>query len=145
MLDMFGEIIDTATKYIVWVGVGFAAFAALLLMNFISTSIAHKKREIGILRALGARSSDVFGIFFNESFVIAMINFVLATVTTFIASAVISNLLINSLGLELVLLSPGIRQVLLIFGVSLLTAFLSSILPVSKIAKKKPIDAINNR
>ena len=145
MLDMFGEIIDTATTYIVWVGVGFAVFAALLLMNFISTSISHKKREIGILRALGARSSDVFGIFFNESFVIAMINFVLASVATFVASFIISDVIIKSLGIELVLLSPGIRQVLLIFGVSLLVAFLSSILPVSKIAKKKPIDAINNR
>ena len=31
-----------------------------------------------ILRALGARGSDVFGIFFNESLVIALINFTLA-------------------------------------------------------------------
>lgn len=145
LLDEFGEIISMLTTYIVWVGVGFAVFAALLLMNFISTSISHKKREIGILRALGARSSDVFGIFFNESLVIAMINFVLATVATFIASAVISNVLITSLGIELVFLSTGIRQILLILGVSVLTAFLSSIIPVNKIARKKPIDAINNR
>ena len=145
ILDEFGEIINTATKYIVWVGVGFAAFAGLLLMNFIATSISYKKREIGILRALGARSFDVFGIFFNESFIIAFINFVLATVATFVASAIISDVLIKELGIELVLLSTGIRQVVLIFGVSLLVAFLSSLLPVYKIAKKKPIDAINNR
>ncbi len=145
LLDQFGEIIAVLLTYIVWVGVGFAVFAALLLMNFISTSISHKKREIGILRALGARSSDVFGIFFNESFVIAMINFVLATVATFVASAVISNVLITNLGIDLVFLSTGIRQILLILGVSILTAFISSIIPVNKIAKKKPIDAINNR
>ncbi len=145
MLDTFGETISIFTKYIVWVGVGFAAFAGLLLMNFISTSISYKKREIGILRALGARSSDVFGIFFNESFVIAMINFVLATIATFVVSAVVSDVLIKKLGIELVLLSTEIRQVLLIFGVSVFVAFLSSLLPVYKIAKKKPIDAINNR
>ena len=145
LLDSFGEAISILTTYIVWVGVGFAVFAALLLMNFISTSISYKKREIGILRALGARSSDVFGIFFNESLVIAMINFALATVATFVASAVISNVVITNLGIELVFLSTGVRQILLILGVSLLTAFLSSIIPVNKIAKKKPIDAINNR
>ena len=126
-------------------GIGLAVFSALMLMNFISISITYKKREIGILRALGARSFDVFGIFFNESFIIAFINFVLATVATFIASAVISDVLIKQLGIELVLLSAGIRQIALIFGVSLLVAFLSSLLPVYKIAKKKPIDAINNR
>ena len=145
ILDNFGEIIQDVATIVFWVGIGFAVFAALLLMNFISTSISYKKREIGILRALGARSSDVFGIFFNESFVIAMINFVLATIATFVASSIISTTIIEKLGVELVLLSTGIRQVALILGVSVLTAFLASLLPVYKIAKKQPIDAINNR
>ena len=145
ILDQFGEIISDVASVVFWVGVGFAVFAALLLMNFISTSISYKKREIGILRALGARSSDVFGIFFNESLVIALINFVLATVATFVASAIITNAIITQLGLQLVLLSTGIRQVVLILAVSVGTAFLASLLPVSGIAKKQPIDAINNR
>ncbi len=114
-------------------------------MNFISTSISYKKREIGILRALGARGSDVFGIFFNESAVIALINFALATIATIVTSIILNNVIITKLGLDLVLLSVGIRQILLLFGVSMGTAFLSSFLPVMKIARKKPIDAINNR
>ena len=44
-----------------------------MLSNFISVSISNKKREIGILRAVGARSLDVFKIFFSESFVIGLI------------------------------------------------------------------------
>lgn len=145
ILDQFGEIISDVASIVFWVGVGFAVFAALMLMNFISTSISYKKREIGILRALGARSSDVFGIFFNESMVIAIINFILATVATFVASGIITSSIINKLGLELVLLSTGIRQIVLILAVSVGSAFLASLLPVYKIAKKQPIDAINNR
>ncbi len=145
ILDQFGDIFNTLTEVFLYVGIGFAVFAALLLMNFISTSISYKKREIGILRALGARGSDVFGIFFNESFIIAMINFVLAMTATIVTCGILNNLIITKLGLDLVLLSVGIRQILLIFGISLLTAFLSSLLPVMKIARKKPIDAINNR
>ena len=145
ILDQFGDILNSVSEVLLYVGIGFAVFAALLLMNFISTSISYKKREIGILRALGARGSDVFGIFFNESAVIAMINFALATIATFITCGILNNVIITKLGLDLVLLSAGIRQIALIFGVSLLTAFISSFLPVMKIAKKKPIDAINNR
>ena len=63
MLDMMEEILIMMTSVFVWIAVGFAVFAALLLMNFISTSINYKKREIGVLRALGARGSDIFGIF----------------------------------------------------------------------------------
>lgn len=145
ILDNFGDMIVEVASIVFYVGIGFAVFAALLLMNFISTSISYKKREIGILRALGARGSDVFGIFFNESLVIALINFVLASIATIVASNIISASIIEALGLELVLLSTGIRQIALILGVSVLTAFVASLLPVSKIAKKQPIDAINNR
>ena len=144
-LDQFGSMITDITDVVFWVGVGFAVFAALLLMNFISTSISYKKREIGILRALGARSGDVFGIFFNESMVIALINFILATVATFVVIEIITGTIIAKLGIDIILVTAGIRQIALILGVSVLTAFLASIIPVSGIAKKQPIDAINNR
>ena len=145
ILDNFGDILNSISEVFLYVGIGFAVFASLLLMNFISTSISYKKREIGILRALGARGSDVFGIFFNESLVIAAINFVLATIATVVTCVILNNVIITRLGLDLVLLSVGIRQIALMLGISILTAFISSFLPVLKIARKKPIDAINNR
>jgi ABC-type antimicrobial peptide transport system permease subunit len=127
------------------VAIAFAFFASLLLMNFISTSINYKKREIGVLRALGARGSDIFGIFFNESTVIAFINFVLASIATVAGCLLINSALIAKLGMEVTLLNVGVRQVLLILAVSWGSAFLASLLPTFKISRKKPIDAINNR
>ncbi len=144
-LDMFEGIIGTISTVFLYVAIAFAVFASLLLMNFISTSISYKKREIGVLRALGARGSDVFGIFFNESAIIAMINFVLATIATMVACYVINIVMVKNLGIQIVLLNGNIRQPLLILAISLATAFISSLIPVIKISKKKPIDAINNR
>ena len=144
-LDMLEEILMMMTSIFVWVAVGFAVFASLLLMNFISTSINYKKREIGVLRALGARGSDIFGIFFNESTVIAFINFVLASIATVAACLVINSLMIAKLGIEIALLNVGIRQIILILAISWGAAFLASLLPTLKISRKKPIDAINNR
>jgi len=145
MLDMLEEILLMMTSVFVWVALGFALFASLMLMNFISTSISYKKREIGVLRALGARGSDVFGIFFNESLIIAAINFVLSTIATFAVCIVLNNIILSSLPVDIVLLNVGIRQLILIAGVSVLSAFLGSFLPTSKISRKRPIDAINNR
>lgn len=145
ILDQFGDIFKTISEVFLYVGIVFAVFSAFLLMNFISTSISYKRREIGILRALGARGSDVFGIFFNESLVIALINFALAAITTIVTCTVLNNLIITELGLNLVLLSVGVRQIGLMLGISILSAFLASLLPVIKISRKKPIDAINNR
>ena len=145
VMEILEDAINNTAKVFFYIAIVFAVFAAVLLMNFISTSISYKKREIGVLRALGARGSDVFGIFFNESTIIAFINFAFAAVATFIVCGVINAKLIEQLGFDIVLLNVGIRQLLLILAVSWGSAFIASLIPVSKISRKKPIDAINNR
>ena len=144
-LETANDLIETLAKVFLYVGIGFAVFAALLLMNFISTSISYKKREIGVLRAVGARSGDVFGIFFNESLIIALINFLIAVTAAFAVSIVLNGVLRNRVGILVTLLSFGIRQIALVLGASVFTAFIASFLPVSRIARKRPIDAIQNR
>ena len=144
-LDSVNDVLKILSKYFFWIGVGFAAFAALMLANFIGTSISYKKQEIGILRAIGSRSNDVFRIFFAESFIIAMINFVLSAAGVFTATALINYLLRRNVGILITVLNFGVRQIVLLLAVSILVAFLASFLPVRRIASKRPIDAIRNR
>lgn len=144
-LDSVNDALKIMSKYFFWIGVGFAAFAALMLANFIGTSISYKKQEIGILRAIGSRSNDVFRIFFAESFVIAMINFVLSSIGVFAATVIFNQLMRTQVGILITILSFGPRQLILLLAVSLLVAFIASFLPVKRIASKRPIDAIRNR
>ncbi|MCI9369423.1 MAG: ABC transporter permease [Lachnospiraceae bacterium] len=144
-LDTINEMLKVLSKVFLYVGIGFALFASLMLANFIGTSISHKKQEIGILRAIGSRSNDVFRIFFSESFIIAMINFLLSAVGVFVATSIINAVIRKELGVLITVLNFGLRQILLLFVVSLFVATLASFLPVKKIASKKPIDAIRNR
>ena len=144
-LNSFANMILSISKVLLYVGIGFAVFASFMLLNFISTSINYKKREIGVLRAIGAGKKDVFGIFFSESFVIAIINFVLATIATFVVAYFINRALYTEVGFTITLLTVGIRQILLLLAVSVGVAFIATLLPVYKIARKNPIDSINNR
>ena len=144
-LDSVNDALKIMSKYFFWIGIGFAAFAALMLANFIGTSISYKKQEIGILRAIGSRSNDVFRIFFAESFIIAMINFVLSSIGVFVATVIINQLMRTEVGILITILSFGIRQLVLLLAVSIFVAFIASFLPVKRIASKRPIDAIRNR
>ena len=144
-LDSVNDALKIMSKYFFWIGIGFAAFAALMLANFIGTSISYKKQEIGILRAIGSRSNDVFRIFFAESFIIAMINFVLSSIGVFAATVIINQLMRMEVGILITILSFGIRQLMLLLAVSIFVAFIASFLPVKRIASKRPIDAIRNR
>ena len=143
-LSMVNEILVVLGKVFLYVGIGFAVFASLMLANFISTSVSYKKQEIGILRAIGSRSADVFRIFFAEAFIIAMINYVLSVVSTLAVTIVINSALRNEAGLLITFLSFGIRQIGLLLIVSLAVALIATFLPVKKIASMKPIDAIKN-
>lgn len=145
IFDMFENVITTISSIFFYVAIVFAVFAAFLLMSFITNSVNSKKREIGVLRALGARGRDVYGIFFNESSIIAFINFALSALATFIACKIINKVVIDKIGATVILLSFSLRQILLILAVSWGSAILASLIPSIKISKKRPIDAINNR
>lgn len=145
MLRQVNNFIENTAEVFLYIGIFFAVFSSLLLFNFISTSINYKRRDIGVLRAIGARSKDVFGIFFNESLIIALINFALALIATIGSILLLNNYFKREYGLFITILNFGIRQVLLMFVVSVGVALIASFLPVYRIARKRPIDAIRNR
>ena len=144
MESSVGDIIKSLAKVFLYVGIGVFVFALILFTNYISVSISYKRREIGILRAVGARSSDVFGVFFNEAIVIALIVFLLAAIVGGLSVGAANNSLRNEYNMPITLLNYGIRQVVIIFFGCMLTAAAASFVPVMKTARKKPIDAIRN-
>ncbi len=141
-IGMLNGIVETLSQVFLYVGIGFAVFAALMLTNFISTSIVFKRREIGILRAVGARGSDVYGIFAIESIIIALINFVLSALATGIITAIIASSFRNEYHLSINILNFGFRQVGLILGVAVVVALVASFLPTFRISRQRPVDAI---
>ena len=144
-LDPINTVLTVLTSVFVYVGLAFALFSALLLANFITISISNKKQEIGVLRAIGSRSNDVFRIFLAESFIIAMINFGISTIGVFALCGFCNSYISTNLALQSTLLNCGLRQVLLLLVISIGVAFIASFLPVKRIASKRPIDAIRNR
>lgn len=140
-LDMVNEFVEIMTVAFLWAGIILAIFATLLLFNFISVSITNKKREIGILRAVGARGLDVFKIFFSESFVIVLICCILAIFASNFVCGIINTAMGEGLsGIQLLVFGP--RSIILIILLSLGVSLLSTFLPVYSIAKKKPVDSI---
>ena len=142
--DLVGmnELFNLAKKVAFYISIVFAVFALILITNFIFSSIAYRKKEIGILRALGARGMDVFKIFMWEGFFLALISGILASIGTGVVCAVLNPMMTNTIGIGLTPLMFGIRQIGLIFVIVFLITALASLLPVRKISKMKPIDAI---
>ncbi len=135
-------LIEALFRVFLIIGCALAVFSALLLFNFISVSIAGKKREIGILRAVGARGTDVFKIFFSESGIITGICFVLSVVLTLILVFVLNGEMASVLGIPITLFVFGPMPILLVFGIALLVAIIATFLPVFFAARKRPVESI---
>ncbi len=124
------------------IGAVFAVFSALMLLNFISVSISAKRKDIGILRAVGARGVDVFKIFFAEAFIIALICFVLASVGAFFTCGLLNNTLTTLTSIKL--LNFQVIDAMFILAISLFVCILATFLPVYFEARKSPVESIRN-
>lgn len=122
-----------------------ALFSILLFYSFMSSTIQAKEKQIGTLRALGAGKRDVMTIFFSESISLSLINLVVSCLLVILATSITSSSLKSALGLSFSILSVNFIVVLALVLLSLLSAFLASLLPVYRISNKKPVDAISGK
>lgn len=141
-IEGYGGMVGTLSDVFLWVGLVLAVFSMLLLFNFISASITAKKKEIGILRAVGARGSDVFKIFFIEAAIVVVVCVILSILITGIMSGYINNSISEGMGIEFQMFVFGIESVLTILAIAIVTAFVSTFVPVYVYAKKKPVESI---
>lgn len=133
---------DFATKAFFIASIAFFCFAGALMMNFIVVSIAYRKKEIGILRSIGARSLDVIKIFVWETVLLALISYIITVVTMYGLASIINTFAMDSIGM---LISPVIitwRQPLLLLSIVIVISCMASLLPILRIGRQRPIDAI---
>ena len=139
---LVSDVADSLGTVFLWTGIIFAVFSFLLMFNFISVSIAAKQKEIGILRAIGARTLDVFKIFLSEACIIALICFAVSAFASAGICVLINGILMTNTILSVTLFVFGPISVLCILGITLVTATFSTLLPVTIYSRKPPVASI---
>ena len=135
-LDSFTiELVEEVGPVLIYISIFIGLFAFLIIYNFISNSVKTRRKEVGVLRSMGARNSDILKIFGTEIIMMSII------IYGFTLYSVIDSLdSINSLfdGLVYVSIFKGI----IIYIVCILFLSIASFLPLYRLLKKNPIDAI---
>ncbi|MCD8293970.1 MAG: FtsX-like permease family protein [Clostridia bacterium] len=137
-----GSVVAVLDIVFLVAGIIFAVFAALLLYSFISVSITDKKKEIGILRALGAKGGDVFKIFFAESGIIAAVCLAASVILTAVLAGVFNSVLYSLYGILVTVVVYTPVSILMMLAIAATVAFPGTFIPVRITAGKKPADAI---
>jgi ABC-type antimicrobial peptide transport system permease subunit len=105
------------------------------IMNIMLVSVTERTREIGIRRAVGARSYDVLMQFLVEAGTLGMAGGVLGIILGFLAALIIT----STLGWNA---TVSIGAVALAFGVAAATGVFFGFYPAHRASKLNPIDAL---
>ena len=104
-------------------------------------SVLERTKEIGILRALGARGKDITRVFNAETFIIGVCSGVLGLVIAYLLTFPINSIIENLADLPNVAnLNPIHAIILLIISVTL--TVLSGFIPSKMASKKDPVIAL---
>ena len=148
--DTVGLIINMINTMIKMITIALISFTALSLV--VSTvmvgiityvSVVERVKEIGILRAVGARKKDVKQLFNAETFIIGLAAGVVGIVVTYILSLIV-NVIVGSLTGIFTIAALPIWQAFIMICVSIVLTLISGLIPASSAAKKDPVVALRN-
>jgi len=106
-----------------------ALVGGIALMGALSIGVIERTKEIGVLRALGARSSTILGIFIMEGILQGLLSWLIAIPISWLASPFVANALGHAMFGATLDYQYNWDAVLLWLGIVLGISILASILP----------------
>ncbi|QUH24489.1 ABC transporter permease [Serpentinicella alkaliphila] len=113
------------------------------IINVMLMSVMERTREIGIMKAIGAKNKDILALFLVEASTISLIGGILGVLSgvaiSFIANSVISRFIIVNMSL---IISPKV-----LFGgivVAVVTGIIGGLYPARRAAKMRPVEALRH-
>jgi len=141
MLNQVNSVLNAIQIFIVLIASIAIFVGALGIVNTMATSVVERKKEIGIMKAIGARNKHIFMMFFVESGFMGLVGGILG---------IIIGLGIGSFGIMAInnfvgaTTTPEINIPLIIFALigSFLVGAIAGIVPAMHAAKQNPVEAL---
>lgn len=143
MIGMVQSMIS-AVSYVL---IAFAAISLLVSSVMIGiityVSVMERTKEIGVLRAMGARKLDITRIFNAETLMIGSTSGILAIVVSYLLNLIISAILKSLTGIpSLAVLSP--LNALILVALCIVLTVISGLIPAVLASKKDPVVALRS-
>ena len=139
--------VNTMTNVITGVLVAFAAISlvvsTIMIAIIIYTSVLERRKEIGVLRSIGARKKDVARVFLAESAILGGYSGLIGVFVSWLMSLGISALLEHFFGF-VGLMTVEWWHAVMMLGISVLLSMLAGFIPSRIAAKKDPAIALRS-
>lgn len=141
MIETYSTALDIVIWFILLIALISVFVSAVNTANTMITSVLERVKEIGVMKSIGAKNSEVFKIFLFESSFLGFVSGVLGVTLGFILSYILGEIIAN-IGYSF--LKPYFPVWLFITCIAFatLTGAISGAFPARKASKTNPVDAL---
>lgn len=148
--DYMGIIMGSVTDIVNTISLVLIAFVSIslvvssIMIGIITyISVLERKKEIGILRAIGASKRNVANVFNAETFIEGLIAGVFAIVVVVLVSFPVNAWALANKRVPN-LMSLPVQDALVLIGISVLLTVVAGLLPARSASKKDPVEALRS-
>ncbi|MGI6536573.1 MAG: ATP-binding cassette domain-containing protein [Eggerthellaceae bacterium] len=148
--DVMGTLMSSVTDIVNMVSLVLIAFVSIslvvssIMIGIITyISVLERRKEIGILRAMGASKGNVSNIFNAETVIEGLIAGVIAIAVVLIVSIPVNSIVLNVYKVPDIMSLPWTSALILI-GISVLLTFIAGLIPSVSAARKDPVEALRS-
>lgn len=146
-LSMIMTFVNTLTDTMTRVLVGFAAISlvvsSIMIAIIIYTSVLERRKEIGILRSVGARKIDISSIFISESSLLGVTSGLIGIFITWLLTLFANYILKLLLGISDLAIIVWWSPLVMLF-ISVVLSFIAGVLPARIAANKDPVECLRS-
>ena len=139
--SLSGNIMDAITVVLVAFSSISLVVSSIMIGIITYISVLERTREIGILRALGARAKDIKRVFNAETFIIGLVSGVIGVGITYLLNIPINMIIENLSGLPNVAKLNIVHAIILVI-ISILLTVIGGAIPSRIASKKDPVIAL---
>lgn len=114
--------------------------SSIMILVVLYISVVERTKEIGLLRAIGARSKDIKRIFVSEAFLIGLSSGIIGLISAYMISLLVNK---GSMAIfDMKVMNVTITYALIGIGISTFVSMISGLFPANKAAKLDPVDSL---
>lgn len=140
MTEMFTEMMDVISYVLAAIAGVSLVVSAIMILVVLNISVVERTKEIGVLKALGARRKDIRRIFVSEAFLIGLTSGLLGVLVTWILQIIFNNFSQAAFNVPIISMTAGYA----ITGVviSVVISMIAGLLPAERASKLDPVEAL---
>lgn len=139
---------ETVLAIVRWVLIGIASISLLVgavgIMNTMYTSVLERNKDIGIMKAIGAKNSDIFTLFLFESGLLGLVGGLIGVVLGVGLAKLVELISAAALGKTFLIAHLSLGLVLASLGLAFIVGALAGSLPALQAAKLQPVDTLRD-